>query len=440
MKLVIGNSESKIEGLTLEQYRKVKKALSYEIDSQAAHFSRSWNKTRSLIDKHGIFPTGLIHYLSPHLTIDNLVIDDTRVYPDSNINFQLNLPYTPYVEQIEAAMAASKHGRGIIVAPTGIGKSAIAALMIKELGVKTLIVVPSLVLKEQTTEFLRSVYTSHTIGAIAARPQIAVENVDSLDPSKVIDYDCVIIDEFHHAGAATYRKLNKKAWKNVYYRFGLTATPFRSKDDEKMLLESILADVIYKIDYRTAVKKGYIVPVEAYYVDIPKTKIKGNPKSWASMYSELVVNNETRNALIQKLLVTFQLSRTPVLCLVKEIKHGLLLSEDNYVFAHGDNPDTPHLIGTFNKERFKTLIGTDGVIGEGVDTKPATVVIIAGLGKARGRFMQQVGRAVRVYPGKTSAKIIIFRDPSHPWTLKHFRAQCKTLEDEYGIVAKKLNV
>ena len=42
----------------------------------------------------------------------------------------------------------------------------------------------------------------------------------------------------------------------------------------------------------------------------------------------------------------------------------------------------------FNMGEIKTLIGTTGVVGEGVDTRPTEYVIIAGLGKSKPAFMQ----------------------------------------------------
>jgi superfamily II DNA or RNA helicase len=193
--------------------------------------------------------------------------------------------------------------------------------------------------------------------------------------------------------------------------------------------------VLCEIDYQTAVENKYIVPVEAYYIEIPKTEIKGNERSWASMYSELVVMNETRNHIISDLLVSLKDKST--LCLVKEIKHGSALGG---YFAHGENSDTPHLITLFNRGKLKTLVGTTGVLGEGVDTRPAEYVIIAGLGKSRPQFMQQIGRGVRNYPGKTSCKVIIFLDKSHKWTRTHLREQCKILLEYYGVVPSKLEL
>lgn len=427
--LNINNSECRILGLSVVQFKELQIILSYEIPIEKSYYSGNPYKKTSLLSSKGFFPTGLLYLVEGYLKTKSLQVDVknhcVRPTPVRD-RFKARLKIVPYLEQLNATKACLRESRGIIVAPTGLGKSLIVALIIQELQVPTLVVVPTLELKRQLRESLKAIFGS--------LEHIDVENVDSLSPKKQKKhYDCVIIDEFHHSGARSYRNLNKTAWNDVYYKFGLTATPFRSQDHERLLLESVLSKVIYQITYQTAVSKGYIVPMDAYYIELPKTLIQGNQKSWPAMYSELVVKNTVRNKIISGVLRA--LAEKSTLCLVKEIKHGLEIGGS---FAHGENENTPHLITLFNSGKLKTLIGTTGVLGEGVDTRPAEFVIIAGLGKSKNQFMQSVGRTFRHYPGKTSAKIIIIKDSSHKWTKEHFKVQCKILLDEYGIIPVKL--
>lgn len=437
--LVIDNSTSKIEGLTSRQHKKLAGLLSYTIDTQAAYFSNSsWNRKKSLLDKKGSFPTGLLYLVEAWLKKDQLnhTTSDLRKPVSSRGGlFDLNLSVLPYPEQMGAAIKAQVHKRGIVVAPTGVGKSIIAALMVHNLQVPTLIVVPTLELKRQLTESMTKCFGGDKVGRLGM--PLAIENVDALDPKKELKgYDCVIIDEFHHSGAKTYRTLNKVAWRGVFYRFGLTATPFRSNDNERLLLESVLSQVIYRVDYQTAVEKSFIVPMEAYYYELPKRVVEGY--TWPQVYSELVVNNNERNLLIAELLA--RMENKSVLCLVKEIKHGEnIVDISGTTFANGIDGDSARHINIFNKG-CSHLIATTGICGEGVDTKPAEYIIIAGLGKSKNQFMQQVGRGFRTYPNKESCKIIIFKDPSHKWTKAHFAAQVKILREEYGVIPTKLEL
>lgn len=440
LKLEIGNSTCKFTGLTNQQLSELKAILSYDADPQASYFSGNHRYKRYLIDKNGNFPTGLLYLVEEfYQLIKGVTVIDKRVEPAPYYPFVLKLDLTPYPEQIEAARACKREKRGIVVAPTGMGKSVICALLIASLGVRTLVVVPTLELKRQLTESLTAIFGAPT-------GMITVENVAALDPDEPCIYDCVIIDEFHHSGAATYRKLNKKAWASVYYKFGLTATAFRSNDNERLLLESVLSKVIYQVPYATAVAKKYIVPIEAYYIELP-TKSGINGYSYGEVYSELVVNNTERNDIIAKLLINCALRKSSTLCLVREIAHGEAINKAmikqagcQVPFVKGENDDNKEVIAAFNNQSKSVLIGTVGVLGEGVDTKPAEVVVIAGLGKSKNQLMQQVGRGLRVFGHKQAATIILFKDKSHKYTLRHFNMQAKILREEYGVRLVKLEI
>lgn len=436
--LRIDNSECQILGLSVAQTKELRNLLSYTTSAQNNFYSGGYSRRIYLIDAKSRFPTGLLYLVEGYLKEHKVqhTINDVRMLPKARGDlFTLSMAYEPYPEQKAAAEACKTFKRGIVCAPTGVGKSAIAVLIIHKLQVPTLVVVPSLELKTQLTKSMVFAFGQDKVGK--GKP-IYVENVDALDYSEVqTGYDCVIIDEFHHSGAKTYQKLNKRSWSGIYYKIGLTATPFRSQDHEKLLLESVLSQIIYKIDYRTAVNKGYIVSMEAYYYELPKNKTEAT--TWAGVYSSLVVKNESRNNLIVHILDSLKSSGVSTICLVKEINHGETLKTlTNGYFAHGNNEDTPHLITLFNRGQLTTLIGTTGVIGEGIDTKPAEFVIIAGLGKSKNAFMQQVGRGFRKFDNKVSCKIIMFLDRSHKWTISHFKAQCKVLAEEYGVTPVKL--
>lgn len=425
MIIEVGNSYSQVKQFTQEEFRGLKKILCYETDAKAAYFAGGFVRKKYLIDSKGFFPTGLLELVTEHFDVQLI---DKRARPGAKGLFSLRLTpdIVPYLEQLEAAEAVVKNHRCGIVMPTGSGKSLVIALIASRLQVRTLVVVPTLELKKQLKNTLSVLLKGHQ--------HITVENIGSSSLDEAKDYDCLIIDECHHSAAKTYQTLNKTAWKGIYYRVFLTATYFRNETNEQLLFEGIAGKPAYELSYNTAVSKGYIMPVEAFYLDLPKQAYRGY--TWAQVYNELVVNNVCRNETIVSLCNTLDV---PTLVLVKEIEHGQLLSEMTGIpFVNGQDADTRGYIDKFNSGAIKALIGTIGVLGEGVDTKPAEFIIIAGLGKAKSQFMQSVGRGLRKYPGKESTKIILFKDPSHKWTLSHFKAQKKILLDEYGVQALNL--
>lgn len=428
----IDNSFSQIKGLTPEQFKQLRKLLSYQTDPHAAYFSGGFARTRYLLDKKGYFPTGLLTKVCTWCDKNSIVPDllwlNHKPVSKSKL-FEPRLRHTPYVDQIEAVQQARFYGRGGVVMPTGTGKSLVIALVAAHLNVRTLVIVPSLGIKKQLARDL--------VESLGHNSNIRVENIDNPELKTLTDFDCLIIDECHHAAAKTYQNLNKTAWKGIYYRFFLTATFFRNQENEQLLFEGIAGEVIFELSIKDAIKKGYIVPVEAYYVDVPPTE--SDAYTWREVYSKHVVNNDNRNVIIAQMIESLKEKHIPTLCLVKEIAHGVKLSElTGEYFANGQDDIWRDAIMLFNAGKMESLIGTTGVLGEGIDTKPAEYIIIAGLGKAKSSFMQNIGRGVRKYPGKESCKIILFRDRSHKFTLRHFNAQKKILIDEYGVTPIKL--
>lgn len=429
----IGNSYSKILGLNAKQEKELRSTLSYVVGGSSAYFSGYGIRKKSLLDKKGGFPTGLRRRVMDYLRVNNLehIAKDTRIKPELAKPLEIGSKIKPYEWQSKAALTAHQLSRGTISACTGTGKSLVIALIAAKLNVRTLIIVPSLEIKKQLTESVK-----HVLGN---RHKCVIENIDSRKLLTMKDFDCLIIDEAHHSAAKTYQKLNKIAWKDIYYRFFLTATPFRNDTEETLLFEAIAGRVIYKLDYKEAVAKNYIVPVEAFYIELNKKKT--DAYTWQEVYKELIVNNKDRNDLISKLLFSLHASRISSLCLVKEVKHGHNISVPGYSnFVHGEDEESRKLIAKFNTQEITCLIGTEGILSEGVDTKPCQYVILAGLGRAKSRTMQAIGRALRIYPGKESAKIIIFKDKSHKFLLRHFNSQCKVLKEEYGVIPIKLEL
>ncbi|MHB1364750.1 MAG: DEAD/DEAH box helicase family protein [Eubacteriales bacterium] len=75
------------------------------------------------------------------------------------------------------------------------------------------------------------------------------------------DKTFLIIDEAHHAVAQEYRDLinSIKTYSIKFKMLGLTATPFRTTDNEQGLLKKIFPDdIVYKIDLRELINRGIL--------------------------------------------------------------------------------------------------------------------------------------------------------------------------------------
>lgn len=424
--IIVGNSYSTIKGLSPVQEKALRDELSFVVGGSSAHFSGFGIKRRTLLSKRGDFPSGLMSRVEGWLTKRKLHRAMSYNSPD-NERKAGKYYETGYQWQIDALESAYDNYRGAIRAPTGTGKSRAMGMIAESFGLKTLWVVPSLEIKKQT------------ITSWGHLKNVMITNIDDPKLEKLTDFDMLLIDECHGAAAKRYHRLNKTAWTGIFYRYAFSATTFRNDPEETLLYESIAGQEIYSLSYADAVASKYIVPIEAYFIETKKQM--SDAYTYRQVYNELVVNNTARNTDIAKLLTSLHSSGKSTLCLVKEVAHGNILSEmTGLPFINGADDDSRKYIKRFNEGALKVCISTEGIMGEGVDTKPCEYVVVAGGGKAKSGFMQLCGRAVRNYPGKETAKVILVKDKSHKFLLRHYNAQVKIMKEEYGAIPVKLDV
>lgn len=156
----------------------------------------------------------------------------------------------PY--QAEAIDAWSRaRGRGVVVLPTGAGKTHVAVLAIDEKRRSALVVAPTLDLVRQWYDLLRATF-GVPVGVVGGGDH-------DVQPITVTTYDSaylhmehlgarfglVIFDECHHLPSATYALAARLAI--APYRLGLTATPERT-DGRDALLEELVGPTVYRRD------------------------------------------------------------------------------------------------------------------------------------------------------------------------------------------------
>jgi superfamily II DNA or RNA helicase len=152
-------------------------------------------------------------------------------------------------EALEAWLAAG--GAGVVVLPTGAGKTFVAALAIHECALWTLVVVPTIDLLQQWRSALAAMLAIDQ-GAIGlfgggekeVRP-ITIMTYDSaaLYPLELRHFGLLIFDECHHLPAPTYRQIALSAF--APRRLGLSATPERS-DMAHTDLDHLIGPEVYR--------------------------------------------------------------------------------------------------------------------------------------------------------------------------------------------------
>jgi hypothetical protein len=263
----IRNVTSTIVGfLHKDTITKLHTKLSYEIPG--AFFASRYNPYaghRYLYSKPSqSFPTGLIHYVEEILKEDNIEYEllDKRIFiaPGQELPF-----YGPILRdyQEDAVKLSIEKQRGIIKSATGSGKSAIIARIISKLNVPTLVLTHKTDLLYQLKgvletflkipigiigdgEFEIQTVTVGTIQTVAKVFQKSKKKPDSDSKKEQIQnlissVKCLITDETHHVAADSFWLVHKKAL-NAFYKFGLSASPWREDGCFSSKTDIILAD------------------------------------------------------------------------------------------------------------------------------------------------------------------------------------------------------
>jgi superfamily II DNA or RNA helicase len=464
--LEINNITTRLTGVDEETERTVWKVLSFK--EPGAEFSPAyktrrrdkegnlvqvWDGMRRLysLPKHQ-FPTGLVSMVLPLLP-SKPKINDSRLKP-----IQAFVPHRAKgmvlrAYQKEAVASATTSARGVVRVATGGGKSLIMADLIARKGVKTLVCVHLTPLLEQMRRSLQEALTVGQVGVIGdgffAPRDVTVAMVQTLhargNHPTVRRYlqsvGMVVFDETHHLAADSMYVLSQSL-PMAYYRYGFSATPWRS-DGRDMLINASTGKRIVNINASTLIRAGYLAKPKVYFFQVPAIHgTEGLP--YPAQYKQVIVMNKTRNKLIAKIVKHALDKGEKVLVAVSQVTHGhqvLKYIQETVskpwrcVFIRGENE---------SKEKANALTGLNGseldcvvattVFGEGVDVPNLNVLINAKGNVGKVETIQVGGRALRITKTKKKATIIDFLDRTYRF-LAHSRARYRTylIEPEFEI-------
>src|SRR6478609_7322477 len=176
--------------------------------------------------------------------------DRARAYPELTQGLVVRREPRPF--QVEALAAWRRaRGRGVVVLPTGAGKSHVAVLAIDDRRRSALVVAPTLDLVRQWFDLLGATFGG-PIGLVGGgehdvRP-ITVTTYDSayLHMEHLgARFGLLVFDECHHLPGPTYALSARLSL--APHRLGLTATPERA-DGRDAELTSLVGPTVYRRD------------------------------------------------------------------------------------------------------------------------------------------------------------------------------------------------
>src|SRR5437588_5275133 len=178
----------------------------------------------------------------------------------------------PYQEEALTRWLA-EGSAGVVVLPTGAGKTLVAAMAIHETRLWTLAVVPTLDLLGQWRTALANALSINAdeIGVFGGGEKelkpITIITYDSasLYPRELSRFGLLIFDECHHLPAPTYRLIAESAFSPL--RLGLSATPERS-DMAHVELDELIGPEVYRRSPAELTEGRYLAQYQEKIIDI----------------------------------------------------------------------------------------------------------------------------------------------------------------------------
>jgi superfamily II DNA or RNA helicase len=368
--------------------------------------------------------------------------DKARAYQELELKSQLDRRPFPY--QQEAVEAWFKAGRkGVIVLPTGAGKTFVAQMIMERVGRSTLVVTPTIDLMQQWYGVLATSYDIAVglIGGGHYEPTpVTVTTYDSayIHTERLGNqYGLVIFDECHHLPGPSYLLAADSCI--APFRLGLTATPERDDGQEVRLLEA-LGPICYRreipelagqylSDYETVrlrvqlsdeERSRYSEERRIYRAFLDDNQISlTTPHGWMRFLmlssrseagrrallayrtqKEISQASGDKIRLLERLLSRHRADR--VLVFTSDNKTVYRISREFLIPAltHQTRVKERHeTLQRFNAGTYPFLV-TSKVLNEGVDVPQANVaIILSGSGTVR-EHVQRLGRILRRAKGK----------------------------------------
>ncbi len=352
----------------------------------------------------------------------------------------LNLEFEPKSHQsqmLEALEAERRHGyrRNLVVAATGTGKTWVSAFDFRRLqasGLSRLLFVAhrdeilrqsqqvfQLVLRDSAfgERFIadeRPVVGEHVFASI----QSLARHIDEMDPRA---WDVVIVDEFHHAEAATYKRLLEHLQPRVLV--GLTATPERA--DGKSILHYFDDRIACDLRLWQALDEGLLAPFHYFGIndgtDLRDVGFTRGQYAIGELEGVYTTDSNRVARIIDAVTKEVPDPRTMrALGFCVGVSHATFMAQE---FSRAGLPSIV-LSGTSTSEDRASgirklrrgeirAIFTVDLFNEGVDIPEVDTVLMLRPTESATVFLQQLGRGLRHAPGKSVLTVLDFIGQAH---------------------------
>lgn len=396
--------------------------------------------------------------------------DDAKSYDAFDFKPKFHIEPRPY--QTESVEQWRQNERcGVIVLPTGAGKTHAATMAIEMCGRQTLVVVPTLDLMNQWYDLLVSTFNAEIgligggffeVGAITVTTYAsAFRHQERLGNQ----FGLIIFDECHHLPSEGYKYAAEFAI--APFRLGLSATPDRADGGED-LLENLIGKTVYRLEAQQLAgefladytiekvevelsddeRKVYQTERQVYTDFRRKMNLPYGQEGWRMFlihsaksedgrramkayrnYKKIALGTESKIQVLQDLLLRHKYDK--VLIFTAENEMVYRISNDYLIPAitHETNvKERKFWLDAFNKGDVLAL-ATSKVLNEGVNIPDASVaIILSGSGSSR-EHIQRLGRILRKKDDKQAILYeVVTRDTTEEYTSQK-RSDARQFQD-----------
>jgi superfamily II DNA or RNA helicase len=396
--------------------------------------------------------------------------DDARDY--EKVRWPLRVEKEAFPHQVEGLKAWLDAGkRGVVVLPTGTGKTHLANLVIEKAERPTLVVTPTIDLMNQWYDELSLSFATE-VGLLGGgyydiRPltvttyDSAYMNMDRLGNK----FGLIVFDECHHLPGPTYGLA--AICSLAPFRLGLTATPERA-DNAHTQVDYLIGPIVYRreitqlrgrflADYRTETLYVSLTDEERFQYESARELYRNflqdnhinmsQPDSWKRFLREANRSPEGRQAFLahrrQRELALAAPAKLNLLGRLLERHNGdrvLIFTYDNatvYTIARQflvpvithqtKTKERREILLRFNAGTYP-IVATSRVLNEGVNVPEANVaVVLSGSGSVR-EHVQRLGRVLR----KSGDKEAVLYEVITRGTVEEFTSSRRRQHSAYG--------
>lgn len=332
----------------------------------------------------------------------------------------------PIQQEALHALAETRNNgyrRGLVVLATGLGKTWLAAFDAVRMGARRILFVAHReeILNQAASTFIR-ILPGKRVGYFTGRSRdgdvdVLCASVQTLGKASHLErfapqhFDYIVVDEFHHAAAATYRRL--LAHFAPSFMLGLTATPDRT--DQSDILSLCDDNLVFGCPLFEGISSGLLAPFHYYgihdesvdYKEVPWRNGRFDPEELSNKLATLA---RARHALTQWRAKAQK--RTLAFCV--STRHA------DYMATHftregvsaaavyaGSELGRAQALEKLEDGSLQVVFSVD-LFNEGVDLPSIDTVLMLRPTESKILFLQQLGRGLRRHEGKQQLVVLDF--------------------------------